>query len=71
MERSKIELANGDKRIFDGLGCSFYTENLKTALFYNTFIYKLKVTSALGWSYIGIDTLLCVGLVQGKNERSY
>ena len=40
----KIEFENGDERIFDGLECNFYEENLKTALFCNTFIYKLKVT---------------------------
>ena len=37
-----MEFANGDERIFDGLECNFYVENLKLALFFNTFIYKLK-----------------------------
>ena len=32
----KIEFENGDERIFDGLECNFYEENLKTALFCNT-----------------------------------
>ena len=41
--RRKIESANGDERILDGLECSFSVENLKIALFCNTFIYKLKV----------------------------
>ena len=40
----KIKFENGKERIFDGSECNFYEENLKTALFCNTLIYKLKGT---------------------------
>ena len=40
----KLNLRTVTNEFLDGLKCNFYEENFKTALFWNIFIYKLKVT---------------------------
>ena len=47
----KIGFANGDERIFDGLECSFYEENLKLILFCSTLICKFSNSTPSLWQH--------------------